>query len=118
MTSALTPAFSRFAASAFCAASSASPNQTSLVNAIFLPSGDQTGPPAPVDNEVSARGLDPSGPISQTCGAPSFFATYASVFPSGDQRGSDSPSPFVIWTGAFFPTAETIHTCLRTLLVS
>ena len=61
-TSAFTPDFSILRPPrAFCAASSARPNHTSLVNAIFDPSGDHTGPPAPVESDVSARAPDAVG---------------------------------------------------------
>src|SRR5215207_9410129 len=57
----------------------------SEVNAIHFPSGDQTGPAAPVEIFVTCSLLSPSLSITQTCRP----FVYAIFFPSGDQRGDD-----------------------------
>src|ERR1044071_64153 len=66
--------------------------KTSDVNAIHLPSGDQTGAAAPVEIFVTCSLWPPSWSITQTW-VPVVKAIF---FPSGDQRGAlDERSPDV-----------------------
>jgi hypothetical protein len=55
------------------------------VNAIHLPSGDHTGPAAPVEILVTCSLSSPSLSITQICPP----VVYAIFLPSGDQRGAD-----------------------------
>src|ERR1043165_7345292 len=65
---------------------------TSDVDAIHLPSGDQTGSAAPVEIFVTCSLWSPSWSITQTW----LPVVYAIFFPSGDQRGAlDERSPEV-----------------------
>src|SRR5947208_4258114 len=72
--------------------SSAQSWYTSDVNAIERPSGDQTGPSAPVERFVTCLRSPPEASIVQTCPP----VTNAMRRPSGDQRGSlDEAAPLV-----------------------
>ena len=66
---------------------SGQPGKTFDVNAIRVPSGDQSGPPAPVGTSVTRRASPPSAGMIQIWLEPSRSETKASDRPSGDQRG-------------------------------
>src|SRR5256885_965527 len=84
----------------------------SLVNAIVLPSGDQTGLFAPFGSSVNENESPPAIGRIDNCGGsglPSFSVerTKSKNFPSGDQRGVESWSPLVNWCGSSPPAMAT-----------
>src|SRR3954470_16844762 len=76
-----------------------------LAKAIVLPSGDQTGLPAPFGRLVSATASPPRVEMSWIW-EPSFAAerTKATREPSGDQRGDESCGPLVNGRGGSLPS--------------
>ena len=83
-----------------------------LAKAIVLPSGDQTGLPAPFGRLVSATASPPRVEMSWICGPSLSFSeerTKATREPSGDQRGDESCGPLVNGRGGPLPSAGTIQ---------
>ena len=68
---------------------------TGAPNAILLPSGDQTGAPAPSGSEVSRSGSPPPAGSSQSWAGPPSARRNAILVPSGDQAGAASAVPLV-----------------------
>src|SRR6476646_3113601 len=85
-----------------------------LENTISFPSGDHLGSPAPLGKLVKTNASPPAIASRQSCGGsglPSFSVerVKARYFPSGDQRGEESRSPFVRrWAGSV-PEVGTIQ---------
>src|SRR3954463_10879429 len=80
----------------------------SLVKAMFFPSGAQTGLPPPLGKSVKVKESPPAIGSIASCGGSGlpFFSVdrrNSRNFPSGDQRGVVSLSPFVSWRGASPP---------------
>src|SRR6476646_12058222 len=85
-----------------------------LANTISFPSGDHLGSLAPLGKLVKTNASPPAIASRQSCGGsglPSFSVerVKARYFPSGDQRGEESRSPFVRrWAGSV-PEVGTIQ---------
>src|SRR6266513_6517052 len=85
-------------------------------NAIVLPSGDQTGDPAPFGASVSGRASPPSIEMRYICAGldlpstGSGVRTNATSRPFGDQRGERSLRPDVSGRGGALPSAGTTKT--------